>query len=196
MVAQDAEYHIKCLAALYNRARGTKTCSTETDVDAVNHDIAFAELVSYIEYVKVDNLVASIFKLTDLVILYSDRLEQLGTVVSGRIRSTKLKNRILSFFPHMEAYTQGREVVMVFNGDVGATLGKACEHDADSDAVHFEGAATIVRRDMFQMKMEVNGSFDIKCREQSVPLSLAAVLTGMVLNGPTIKTQSTSWSVS
>lgn len=36
MVAQDAEYHIKCLVALYNRARETKSCDAETDV-AVLH---------------------------------------------------------------------------------------------------------------------------------------------------------------
>ena len=105
---------------------------------------------------------------------------QTGATWNGSIRAYtlhKLKNRILSFFPNMKAYTQGREVVMVFNGDVGGALGKACEHDADSDAVHFKGAPTIVRRDMFQVKMEFNGSFDIKCREQSVPLSLVAVVT-------------------
>ena len=42
-----------------------------------------------------DNMVAPVFKLTDLVILYSARLEQLGTHVTGRVHSTKLKNRIL-----------------------------------------------------------------------------------------------------
>ena len=87
MVAQDAEYHMKCLISLYNRAQGTKTCS-ETDVDDVNHGIAFAELVSYI-----DTRVAPIFKLSGLTNLYSDRLKQLGTTVQGRVHSTKLKNR-------------------------------------------------------------------------------------------------------
>ena len=43
MVALDAEYHIKCLVSLYNRTREAKTCTTESDVDALNHGIAFAE---------------------------------------------------------------------------------------------------------------------------------------------------------
>ena len=47
MVAQDAEYHIKCLLTLYNRARASKFCSSDRDVDAINHGIAFVELVSY-----------------------------------------------------------------------------------------------------------------------------------------------------
>ena len=91
MVAQDAEYHVKCLVSLYNRARGTETYSAESDADAVNHGIAFAELVSYIEDARMDNLIASIFKSSDLVSLYSNRLKQLGTEVAGSIHSTKLK---------------------------------------------------------------------------------------------------------
>ena len=47
-------------------------------MDTLNHGIAFAELVSYIEDVRMDNLVAPVFKLTDLV--YT-RLKQLGTDV-------------------------------------------------------------------------------------------------------------------
>ena len=63
----------------------------------------------------------------------------------------------------MESHTQGREVVLIFNKDVGIALGKACEHDADSDAVHLARAATIVRRDMFNKRMEFNGSFHAQC---------------------------------
>ena len=95
----------------------------------------------------------------------------------------------------MEAHTQGREVVLVFNEDVGAALRKACEHDADSDAVYLARAATIAQRDRFQTKMEFNGSFHTKCQEQSLPTSLLS-LVAMVLNGPNIKTQSTFSSVS
>ncbi len=40
----------------------------------VNQGIAFAELVSYIEDSRMDDLFAPVFKLTDLVNLYSTRL--------------------------------------------------------------------------------------------------------------------------
>ena len=86
MVAQDAEYHIKCLVALYNRARASsvvQSCSSDCDVDAINHGVAFAELVSYMEETRFDNLVAPILKLSDLANLYSSRLEQLGTKLQG-----------------------------------------------------------------------------------------------------------------
>ena len=45
--------------------------------DDVNHGIGFAELVSYIEEKRMDTLIAPVFKLTDLLNLYSTQLEQL-----------------------------------------------------------------------------------------------------------------------
>ena len=193
LIAQDAQYYVQCLVSLYNRARGT-IGSEESDADTVNHGIAFAELVSYIEDACMDDLVASIFtifKLTDLVNLYITRLKQLGTKVVGRIHSTKLKDRILGYFPDMEAHKQGRNVVLISNKDVGSALSKACDHDADNDAVHLARAANIVRRDMFKMKNQFSGSFRTNCQENSVPVSLLA-LVAVVLNGPNIKAQSSS----
>ena len=121
-------------------------------MDTVNHGIAFSELVSYIEDVCMDNLVAPVFKLTDLVNLYSTRLKQLGTDIVGHVHSTQLKDRILGYFPDMEAHKQGRDVVLISNKDIRSALSKACEHDADNDTVHLARAANIVRRDMFKMK--------------------------------------------
>ena len=194
LIVQDAQYHVQCLVSLYNRARETKL-SDDFDVDSVNHGIAFAELVSYIEDSRMDNLVASVFKLTDLVNLYSTRLKQLGTDVTERIHSTKLKDRLLGYFQDIEAHKQGRDEVLISNKDVGSALSKACEHDADNDAVHLARATSIVRRDMFKMKNQFNGSFEMKCQEKSLPASLLA-LVAMVLNGPNIQTQSSSSAIS
>ena len=132
LIAQDAQYHPQCLVSLYNKARETKS-SEESDMDTVNHGIVLAELVSYIEDTCTDDLVPHVFKLTDL---YSTRLKQLGTKLVGPIHSTKLKNRILGFFPDMEAHKQDRDTVLISNADVGTALRKACEHDADNDAAH------------------------------------------------------------
>ncbi len=100
LIAQDALYHLPCLVSLYNRAR--ETASQDTNADAINHGVAFAELVSYIEDCRKDTELAPIFKLTDLVTLYITRLKQLGTDTAGRIHSTKLKDRFLSFFSRHE----------------------------------------------------------------------------------------------
>ena len=187
LIAQDALYHLPCLVSLYNRARETTT-SQETNTDAIDHGIAFAELVSYIEDCRKDAELAPIFKLTDLSNLYTTRLKQLGTD-AGCVHSTKLKDRILSYFPDMEAHKQGRNLVLIGNEHIGSALSKACEYDADNDAVILAEAAKIVRRDMMQLKNTFDGSFDNKCQEKSVPSSLVT-LVSMVLNGPNIKNQS------
>ena len=75
MVALDAENHIKCLLSLYNRTREAKGSTTKSDVDALNHGIAFADLVSFIEEARIDYLLIPIFKPSHLANLYSNRLE-------------------------------------------------------------------------------------------------------------------------
>ncbi len=64
MMAQDVQYHLKCLVSLYNKARDTKI--TLDDQDDINHDIALGELVSHIDEACMDALVAPVFKLADL----------------------------------------------------------------------------------------------------------------------------------
>ena len=65
MIAIEAKYHSKCLAALYNRhtaARNMKANqSEETNSDSERHSIALVELVSYIDETRTDNTVAPVF---------------------------------------------------------------------------------------------------------------------------------------
>ena len=50
----------------------------------------------------------------------------------------------------MRAHNQGGDILLVFDKDLGAALGKACEGDSDSDAVALARAAQIVRQQMFE----------------------------------------------
>ncbi len=79
---------------------------------------------------------------------------------------------------------------LVFDEDVGAALGKACEGnmDSDSDSVVLARAAQIVRQQMFEDSKLFNGSFGKNCQQESVPKILLALVT-MVLEGPSIKDQ-------
>ena len=186
LIAQEAKYHSQCLASLYNRTRQVKD---EATTDAVNHGIALAELVSYIEDARMDMpAVAPVFKMTDLATLYGTRLHQLGTAVPERIHTTHLKDRLLAHLPGMQAVNDGRNTNLVFKDDLGTAVHKACKQDADNDAIILARAANIVRRDMFKMKSEFTGSFGAHCQEESVPASLLALVT-MVLKGPNIKVQ-------
>ena len=77
--------------------------------------MSFAELVMYIKDTRMDNLVGPIFMLTgtDPVYLYDSRLKQHRTEVIGHIYSTKLKERVLCYFPYMEAHKEDRDVVLI-----------------------------------------------------------------------------------
>ena len=73
MLALDAQYHRKCLIALCNRMR--KHCSDETKFTDNNsmsvEAVALAELVSYMEELTQDDDTVPLFKLSDLIKLYS-----------------------------------------------------------------------------------------------------------------------------
>ena len=73
-------------------------------------------------------------------------MELLGEKTTFRIHSSRLKNRILLQIPSLEAYNDGREVLLAFKEDVGDVLHKA--HLNDDEAIHLK-AANILRKDMF-----------------------------------------------
>ncbi len=192
LIALEAKYHAQCLVSLYNRARQTKSSKEEQiDGSAINQGIALAELVTFIEDARADSESAPIFKMADLVRIYTKRVELLGTHLRGRVNSTHLKYRILAHFPDLQAHKEGRDILLVFNEDIGLAVMKACEHDADSDAILLARAAKIVRKEIFNLKATFTGTFDSQCQISSVPNSLVA-LVSMILYGPNIKTQSSN----
>lgn len=188
MIALEAKYHCKCLLKLYNRTRvATATVAVE-NVDLHLHGIAFAELVSYMEDYRMEEDVAPVFKLAELAQMYKTRLQQLGAAVEGRIHTTRLKIRLLSVFPDLIAHSQGqgKDVLLIFDNDIGSALRKACDYD--NDALHLTRAARFVRREMFEKRFSFDGSFKQGCQKDSVPQSLLA-LVNMILEGPNIKHQ-------
>jgi len=82
------------------------------------HGIALAELIAYIDEAHTDE-VSPVFRLADLGELYSARLKQLGLEKLSRIHSTRLKERILAHLPGIRAHSEGRDVLLAFDTDVG-----------------------------------------------------------------------------
>ena len=131
MVALEAKYHTKCLLALYNCARKVQVeqQGAYSEDDEIS-GIVFAELVMYVEEVRLEASTAPVFKLADMAQLYMSRMQQFGLTSDKRMRTTRLKHQ-----------SKGRDIMLVFDEDIGAVLGKACEQDSDSDAVHLARAA-------------------------------------------------------
>ena len=171
---------------LHNRARALDRAGQEKDCEAHLHGIALAELVAFMEDLQKEDI-APVFKLTDLTQMYKNRLEQLGVVVDGRIHSSRLKDRLLSALPDLQAHLQGNSVILSFNEDFIVALTKAC--DFDDDAMHLVRAAQIVRKEVFEKKNLFDGSFKHSTEQEAVAPSLMA-LVRMILDGPSIKHQS------
>ena len=132
---------------------------------------------------------APVFKLADLVKLYSARLEQLRVKQHDHTQSTHLKNRILARFSELPARKEGcRDALLAFNKDLRPALLEAFEHDYADEAICLAKAANIVFRDMLILEAPFTGSFDLDCQRTSVPHCFPA-LVGMVLRGPHIKVQ-------
>lgn len=74
LIAMSAKYHLKCLATLYNRVRASDRKAhlfQQNDNDYI-HGLVFAQLVSYIEEYRLNDDITPIFKLCDLVKMYTD----------------------------------------------------------------------------------------------------------------------------
>ena len=112
--------------------------------------------------------ISPVFKLTDIAQLYASRMQQLGVTTDTRMHATRLKQKLLARFPDMQAQNKGRDVMLVFEKDMGAALDKPCEQDSDNEAVCLARAAQIVRRHMFDHSI-FTGSFNAQ-RQQHFPL--------------------------
>ena len=189
MVALEAKYHTNCLLKLYNRAKACKNNSdNETNKDATISGIVFAELVMFLEEARYEENIAPVFKLADLVKLYESQLKQLQIETDEKVHSTRLKERLLKHLPDLRKHNKGRDVLLVFQNDIGAALAKTVEQDDDDNAVQLAHAAKIVRKGLFEKSSSFNGSFRKGCQEDSVPELLLA-LVSMILNGQNIKDQ-------
>lgn len=187
MIAIEAKYHDKCLASFYKRI----DTESQKRRDAVCHDEntgykqkAFVELLNHIQAILDKEETTPVFQLSNIKKLYCERIEQLGGDASN-IHATRLKNKILDHFPQLEAHTEGREVLLICNEEIGRALKLTCEHDEESEALLLSKAANIIRKDL-KKKESTNfkGSFEPGCQTK-IPDSLIT-LVSMILYGTKI----------
>jgi len=95
---------------LQKSSKCRKFLSPKSTDEAMSHRIALAELVSFINFSRNDN-VMPVFKLADLANMYASRLKQMGADSSSRIHRTRLKERILIHCP----YLQEKKVTFMVN---------------------------------------------------------------------------------
>ena len=64
---------------------------------------------------------------------------------------------------------------------------KACERDADTDAIHLAHPAKIVCRQMFSKKCCFTGTYDSQCQVLSLPSPLVALVSMILWSKNTVK---------
>ena len=149
VVALEAKYNSKCLLALYYRAKTTVEAEPKTDHEGVMSRIVLAELVLYIEETHLEE---GTHLSSDSQILQSYTRQEWnisGLLCARKLIGTRLKERLLAQLPGLRAQSKGRDVLLEFDEDIGEALGKACEQDCNTGAVHLARAAQIVRRYMY-----------------------------------------------
>ena len=81
------------------------------------------------------------FRLADLANLYEERLTQLGSSFA-QVHSTRLKNKLLQKMPELEAHLKGRDVLLMFEKDIGPAIAFACDYN---DTMHMAKTAGMIR---------------------------------------------------
>ena len=156
LVALEACYHSSCIASLYKRAE--TVCKGEADDTKFQLEgIALAELITYVEEARAASVSITVFNLADLANMYSTRIEQMGADMKVRVHTTRLRERLLSHVPELEAYKTGCDSFFLgFKKDLALALNKVFRDDCDDEAIHLTKTASIIQRDMLQSMQNVH----------------------------------------
>lgn len=164
VTAQEFKYHLACLAGLYNRVRAQKNAEERQLHSSVEHSVyplAFSELITYIVETSTSLESPFVFRLTNLVHLYKERLGD----KQPNVNSTRLKETILDEMPEVEAHKQERDILLAFQEDIGSVLAHVSKY---SEAMVLANAAKILRRHILEHKTSFNGTFHEGCVQKAI----------------------------
>jgi len=97
------------------------------------------------------------------------------------LHTTRLKQH---HFIELRAQKKGRDVILVFEKDVGFSLAKACQLDSDTDSIHLARAAKAICKQMLEKAKPFQG-FPMECQKHSF-FSLLLALVSMILEDSNI----------
>ena len=122
--------------------------------------MVFADIVAYLNETKNNPNYTPIFRLDNLVKMYTDGLQNYGIEDKSQVSSTRLKERFLRSIPDLEADMEGRVIILAFNKNIGLALKQVRKSDQDEDAIILSIVADLVRRNMLAKKNKLLGSFE------------------------------------
>jgi len=92
--------------------------------------------------------------------LHVEHLNQLGHGAPSRVNSTRLKERLLAVLPELRVHANGREILLVYEKDIGALINGACEPNPDSDTMVLAKAAKLVCTQIFKQQNKFSGTLN------------------------------------
>jgi hypothetical protein len=116
--------------------------------------------------------------------MYQERLSQLG-LKSLVVHTTRLKEKLLNKMPGLKAHTKGRDLLLIFEKDIGPIIALACDY---SDTIRMAKTAELLRKVLQKHKSKFMGSFSADEIQSSIPSS-SLHLVKMIEHGPDIKSQ-------
>jgi hypothetical protein len=122
MIAQEAKYHPVCLLALYRTAAQRQPIQFDANIGSSKQpsemnveSVALAELIAYMEDVRSSELTPSVFKLSDLIKLYSSHMQkQQAGFINGLLLQTERQAN--GKLPWTDICQSFNEVLLTFSG--------------------------------------------------------------------------------
>jgi hypothetical protein len=116
MIAQEAKYYPVCLLALYRTAAQRQPIQFDANIGSSKQRSEMnVELIAYMEDVRSSELTPSVFKLSDLIKVYSSHLQKHQVGFINKVNSSRLTDRLMENYHGLVSFNHGREVLLTFN---------------------------------------------------------------------------------
>ena len=198
MVAIEAKYHKSCDTKQRNKMRAVKSNILKEKLTGLEpmsitcEEIAFSQLLTYIEDCRKDPSLNPVFILSDLKKTYLKRLAQLKRVdiESLNENSTRFKNRLMEYIPDLrESHQTNKQIYLMFRKGVSSAMDTAVVADGFENAINLVKSVENVRKDIFQTYFSSGDVFQNSSQRHVVPESLLTLIK-MLLYGSNIENQS------
>ncbi len=139
-------------------------------------ELAFIEVLNYVEEALQSSMqVAPYVKLSEVKQYYCQVLEGLNAEFIS-VNATRLKEKLLQMNPNLEATPHNKEIFLSYKDDLAAALKYSEEHNADSDLKNIIATSRMIRKEIFEVKQQFDGSFRNECQVDAVPHSLLVLI--------------------
>ncbi|VDI74929.1 Hypothetical predicted protein [Mytilus galloprovincialis] len=88
------------------------------------------------------------------------------TGLAELVHSTRLKDKLLQKMPELEAHLKGRDVLLMFEKDIGPAIAFACDYN---DTMHMAKTAEMIRCQLATTKTTFSGSLVSDDIDDSIP---------------------------